>query len=100
MVSSNERIDHAAEARKHLEYVGAFDEGDSQDWPLVNATVAQAEATLALVEQQRIVAKLTVALVEQIGALAQTQVQPGYPSDPMLAVFEYLTDDEREGLGL
>ncbi len=53
-MSGNERIDHASKARKHLEYVGDFDEADSRDWPLVNAAVAQAHAALALVEQQRI----------------------------------------------
>lgn len=96
MVSSNERIDHAAEAARVLRDVSPDSNGTYAD----AMTYAQAHATLALVEQQRIVAKLTVALVEQIGALAQTQTQPGYPSDPMLAVFEYLTDDERKGLGL
>lgn len=107
MVSSNERIDHAAEARRELEFtesqfrdINGNPSGVGFEKALVAATQAQVHATLALVEQQRIVAKLTVALVEQIGALAQTQTQPGYPSDPMLPVFEYLTDDERKGLGL
>lgn len=52
----NERIDHAAEARMHIEWahdqqarMGEFDESVQH-----NATLAVAEATLALVEQQRI----------------------------------------------
>lgn len=51
-----ERIDHAAEAQKHIDWAheqqgqeGQFDETVQH-----NATLAVAEATLALVEQQRI----------------------------------------------
>lgn len=50
------RIDHAAEARKHIDWAheqqavaGEFDESVQH-----NATLAVAEATLALVEQQRL----------------------------------------------
>ena len=97
----SEHIDHLAEARQ------CADRFNGEAVAHAHATIALAEqqkrtadATEALVEQQRIANKLTVALVEQIGALAQTQVQPGYPNDPMLAVFEYLTDAERKGLDL
>lgn len=52
----SERIDHVAEARKHIDWAheqqaeeGTFDESVQH-----NATLAVAEATLALVEQQRI----------------------------------------------
>jgi|GEM_PF-3764768 len=37
-------------AEKHLGFVADFDTSDSRDWPLVNATIAQTRATLALVE--------------------------------------------------
>lgn len=51
-----DRIDHVAEARKHIDW--AHDqqerEGDMGNVPRDNALLAQAEATLALVEQQRI----------------------------------------------
>lgn len=51
-----DRIDHAAEARKHIEW--AHDqqekEGDMGNVPRDDALLAQAEAILALVEQQRI----------------------------------------------
>ncbi|MFJ6429682.1 hypothetical protein [Microbacterium maritypicum] len=58
-----ERIDHAAEAQKHIDWAheqqsmeGQFDETVQH-----NATLAVAEATLALVEQQRIANLLTMA---------------------------------------
>lgn len=61
-----DRIDHAAEARKHIEWAheqqameGQFDETVQH-----NATLAVAEAVLALVEQQRIANRITLAAHE------------------------------------
>lgn len=51
---SNERIDHAAEARKSLEWLDRVPESVMrEDGPLVVAA-AQVHAILALVEQQRV----------------------------------------------
>lgn len=52
----SDRIDHAAEARKHIDWAHEqqSQEGDMGNVPRDNALLAQAEATLALVEQQRI----------------------------------------------
>lgn len=51
-----ERIDHAAEARQHIDWAHdqQAQEGDMGNVPRDNALLAQAHATLALVEQQRI----------------------------------------------
>lgn len=48
-------IDHAAEARKHIDWVHEWQSevGDTEETNLANALVAQTEATLALVEAQR-----------------------------------------------
>lgn len=58
---SAERIDHAAEARKHIDWAHAQQGNDGEfDYSVRdNALIAQAEATLALVEQQRIANVLT-----------------------------------------
>lgn len=50
------RIDHAGGAMTHIEYVHEWqgEAGDMEENQLANAFIAQAEATLALVEQQRI----------------------------------------------
>jgi len=52
----SDRIDHAVEARKHIEWAHLQQEQDGEYEFTVrdNALIAQAEATLALVEQQRI----------------------------------------------
>lgn len=83
----SDHIDHAAEAVRLL-----------NTSPLT--AEAQVHATLALVEQQRIANKLKTALVEQIGSLARTQTQPGYPLDPAIDVRTHLDPDEWKGLGL
>lgn len=56
VLKTNERIDHAAEARKHIDWAHTQQEQDGEFEFSVrdNALIAQAEATLALVEQQRI----------------------------------------------
>ena len=62
-----ERIDHAAEAVKHIEW--AHDQqgtdGEFEFTVRDNALIAQAEATLALVEQQRIANIIALAEVAQ-----------------------------------
>lgn len=86
---------HKALAEKHLGFVQEFDTQESRDWPLVNATVAQAEATLALVEQQRI-ANL-IAYVEAQAAIARD----GFlPSDETRARAEAAATQVVEGLSL
>lgn len=52
----NERIDHAVEAYKHIDAAHEQQgrEGEFEESVQHNATLAIAEATLALVEQQRI----------------------------------------------
>ena len=51
-----DRIDHAAEARKHIDWAHDWQEreGDTEEAGLATAVLAQAHATLALVEQARI----------------------------------------------
>jgi len=51
-----DRIDPAAEARKHIGWTHDWQEreGDTGEAGLATAMIAQAEATLALVEQQRV----------------------------------------------
>lgn len=51
-----ERIDHAAESRKHIGWVHDWQtrEGDTPETGTSNALIAQVHATLALVEQQRV----------------------------------------------
>jgi len=110
---SDARIDHAAEARKHLGWVGEFDEGDSQDWPLVNATVAQVHATLALVEQQRIANLIALAagrsdsfeealpiLYDEAAAALMEFVQSGGSQVSGPEEFPEIRREIREGLGL
>lgn len=60
-----DRIDHAAEARKHIDWAHEQQEqeGDMGNVPRDNALLAQAEATLALVEQQRIANLIALATV-------------------------------------
>lgn len=52
----SERIDHVAEARQHIEWAHEqqSEEGKFEFTVRDNALIAQAEATLAQVEQQRI----------------------------------------------
>lgn len=79
-----ERIDHVGQARQHIDWAHGQQsmEGDMGNVPRDNALLAQAEATLALVEQQRIANILAAAHL------------PGdvFEHDKMLAI--------REALGL
>lgn len=56
------RVDHMAEARKHIEWAHEqqSEEGKFEFTVRDNALIAQAEATLALVEQQRIANLVTL----------------------------------------
>ena len=67
-----ERIDHAGGAMTHIEYVHEWqgEAGDMEETQLANAFIAQAEATLALVEQQRIANLLAIACGTSEGAMS------------------------------
>ena len=71
-----ERIDHAGGAMTHIKYVHEWqaEAGDMEETQLANAFIAQAEATLALVEQQRIanLIALTKFAFEKYGVYAPT----------------------------
>lgn len=92
-----DRIDHAAEARKHIEWAHdqQENEGDMGNVPRDNALLAQAEAILALVEQQRLANLLAVTnnaarmVAEGIGSRIE-----------YLALYDQLNPVIREGLGL
>lgn len=96
-----ERIDHAAEARKHIEWAheqqsedGRFDESVQH-----NATLAVAEAVLALVEQQRIANRITLGTV-LFDTAAQGYVgQVLFTPEHEFSMTELLPEI-REGLGL
>lgn len=66
------RIDHAAKAQKRIQWINEWQEreGDTAETHLADAMVAQAEATLALVEQQRI-ASLVALAVEDLTFLGR-----------------------------
>ncbi|MBO3663701.1 hypothetical protein [Microbacterium stercoris] len=55
-MGEHEKADHAAQARQHIDWVHEWqsEEGATEATHLATALVAQAEATLALAEQQRI----------------------------------------------
>jgi len=67
MVSSNERIDHAAEARKLLEVEASGGTTTDKALLLMGAMqAAQVHATLALVEQQRIANMIAYCSVDDV----------------------------------
>lgn len=57
-----DRIDHAAESRKHIGWTHDWQEreGDTEEAGLATAVLAQAHATLALVEQQRLANRIAL----------------------------------------
>ncbi|MAM53395.1 hypothetical protein [Microbacterium sp. UBA3394] len=94
------RIDHAAEARQHIEWAHErqSEEGITDRSVTDTALIAQAEATLALAEQQRIA---------NVIALGQFRVMPSdlpwfrhLVIQPSGDVGIDLTDEVRTGLGL
>lgn len=101
MVSGNERVDHAAEARDLL--LTEARGGTTTEKALlvmVAAQAAQVHATLALVEQQRVANKLAVALVDQLTGIARCISGPAVQLDPSIRIRDYLDADEWKGLGL
>ena len=56
--SMTDRIDHAAAARRHIEWAWREDEGATDATTI--ALLAQVHATLALVEQQRIANRIAL----------------------------------------
>ncbi len=96
-----DRIDHAAEARKHVEWAHAQQAsyGEFEESVQHNATLAVAEAVLALVEQQRIANRITLGTV-----LSDTAAQ-GYIGGVLFTPehefsMTELLPEIREGLGL
>jgi hypothetical protein len=59
---------------------------------------AHVHAMLAVADQQRIGNKLTVALVDQLSAIAPYLAPMGGSVDPAIKVRQYLSDAEWEGL--
>lgn len=92
-----ERIDHAAEARIHIDWAHEHQEreGITERTVTDTALLAQAEATLALVEQQRIA---------NLIALSQALDGNGWQAaEPLDAIFAYRNaepHDEFAGLHL
>lgn len=102
-----ERIDHAAEARKHIEWAHEQQAVDGEFTESVhhNATLAVAEATLALVEQQRIGNLIAASQMEggpykdaNSWTVNAHDADGRYESDEDANVF--LRREIREGLGL
>jgi len=91
-----DRIDHAAEARKHIDW--AHDQqgrdGEYDSSVRDNAILAQAAATLALVEQQRIANLIALSVPPQFGAEGSSVRIPSYTLDGVLR------EDIAEGLGI
>ena len=84
-----ERIDYAGGAMTHIKYVHEWqgEAGDMEETQLANAFIAQAEATLALVEQQRIANLIALTnsmnpiLSEQVATDAATVLAEHHPSE-------------------
>lgn len=94
MTTEHTTTDHAAEARKHLEWVHEWQSytGDTPETGLADALVAQAHATLALAEQQRI--SNLVALYTNPSADVATAMEASGVS------FSGLIRQIKEGMGL
>lgn len=97
---ASEHIDHAAESESAIIRLRAMSPSGGEGEHRALQAIAQTEATLALVEQQPITNKLTVALVDQLTEMARTMPSQGYPVDSAILVRDYLDADEWEGLGL
>lgn len=111
-LTMTERIDHAAEARQHIDWAHEQQEheGDMGNVPRDNALIAQSHATLALVEQQRIANR--IALCSLVAETERAFTQHGVRAHLIgheAAIYDYghypedaptLAADIREGLGL
>ena len=93
----SDRIDHAAEARKHIDWAHEQQEqeGDTGNVVRDDALIAQAEATLALVEQQRIANLIALSA----NAARMVAEGSGLVSD-YLALHSKIDPLIRRGLGL
>ena len=91
-----DRIDHAAEARKHIDWAHEQQsvEGCWEDSVRDYALIAQAEATLALAEQQKIANVIALAGLTMDGPLRHLAVQP------MGEISVQPTDDIAAALGV
>lgn len=96
----SDRIDHAAKARTLIQWVREWqeDEGDTSETHLADALMAQAHATLALVEQQQLANLIELVKVagreedvheevaevayEALNALVTTKIVPNGHMDP------------------
>ena len=72
----SDRIDHAAEARQHIEWAHEQQgvDGEFEFSVRDNALIAQAEATLALVEQQRIANVIALSAKQSLGNGAEVWI--------------------------
>ena len=86
-----ERIDHAAEAREWIRDAPMEYQQNNGQRAQLCAALAQAEATLALVEQQRI---------QNLIALSQAGDGNGWQvAEPLDALFAYRSPDPEDGFG-
>lgn len=86
---SNERIDHAAEARKTLDWLSRAGEGAAHDHGPLNVAAAQVHAVLALVEQMRIANLVALATAD----FADSVVIP-----PYYALVERVPNPDKPGV--
>lgn len=106
MVEMTERIDHAAEAREFLALARTIPSAEDETNPAAHLAIleAQAHATLALVEQQRI-ANL-IALADARHLVLSKQVANGAAlalvghHEPSLTDWPQLTPDIAAALGI
>jgi len=89
-------IDHAAEARKHIDWAHEQQGRDGEyDWTVRdNALIAQAEATLALAEQQQTANRIAYL------AMVTATINAGKATDVDTDAIEALAAAACEGLGL
>lgn len=100
-----DRIDHAAEAQRHINWAHEQQEqeGDMGNVPRDNALLAQAEATLALVEQQRIANLLAMAAMPHLSAVlaeAASRALVVFENEHEWKPTAIIRPEIREGLGL
>lgn len=115
-----DRIDHAAEARRHIDWAHEQQEreGDMGNAPRDAALIAQVHATLALVEQQRIANLIALTALAGNPSIQESDFDEGaeLASAGLHALIEYaptpgtqisgpdehpvIRADVREGLGL
>ncbi|WP_323985920.1 hypothetical protein [Microbacterium plantarum] len=93
----SERIDHAAEAASDIRYADeVLEQGADLEVAKAIAAVGQVQATLALVEQQRIANIIALSSPQEALDGAECRI----PSFVRSGSVPDLRDDIREGLGL